>query len=71
MVVSEISSEIITAMHSVIANSRNIWPIVPPCSSKGMNTATSDSVMEMIVKPISREPRSAARNGFSPISMWR
>ena len=29
-------------------------------NSTGMNTATSDSVIERIVKPISREPSSAA-----------
>ncbi len=39
--------------------------------STGMNTATSESVIERIVKPISREPSSAASNGVSPISMWR
>ena len=36
-----------------------------------MNTATSDSVIETIVKPTSREPLSAASIGFSPASMWR
>ena len=36
-----------------------------------MNTATSDSVIEMIVKPISRDPLSAASNGRMPSSMWR
>ena len=37
----------------------------------GMNTAESDSVMEMMVKPISFEPFSAACIGGSPFSMWR
>ena len=36
-----------------------------------MNTAISDTVMEMIVKPISRAPLSAASNGRIPPSMWR
>ena len=40
-------------------------------NSTGMNTAASDSVIEMMVKPISRAPRSVAWNGFSPASMWR
>ena len=36
-----------------------------------MNTAISDTVSEMTVKPISRAPRNAASNGSSPSSMWR
>ena len=40
-------------------------------NSTGMNTATSDSVIERMVKPISREPSSAACSGGLPISMWR
>ena len=52
VVVSEISSEISTATDSVTANSRNSRPTWPPMNSSGMNTATSEVVMEMIVKPI-------------------
>ncbi len=37
----------------------------------GMNTAASDVVIVMIVKPISRDPLSAASRGPSPCSMWR
>ena len=37
----------------------------------GMNTAASDTVMEMMVKPISLEPRSEASSGVSPISICR
>ena len=33
---------------------------MPPMNSTGMKTATSEIVMERIVKPISREPASAA-----------
>ncbi len=44
---------------------------MPPMNSTGMNTAASDSVMETMVKPISRDPRKAACIGFSPCSMWR
>ncbi len=36
-----------------------------------MNTATSDRVIETIVKPISRAPSSAAVIGSAPSSMWR
>jgi hypothetical protein len=43
----------------------------PGMKSSGMNTATSDSVMERIVKLISLLPSSAARMGDLPISMWR
>ena len=40
-------------------------------NSSGMNTAISDTVSEITVKPISRAPRSAASSGDSPFSMWR
>ena len=36
-----------------------------------MNTAISETVSEITVKPISLAPRSAASNGSSPSSMWR
>ncbi len=39
--------------------------------STGINTATSEMVIEMMVNPISREPLSAATMGVSPSSMWR
>ena len=42
---------------------------MPPMKSTGMNTATSDSVIERIVKPISFDPSKAARIGALPISM--
>ena len=44
---------------------------MPPMNSTGMNTATSDTVIETIVKPISRDPSSAACIGLFPISMCR
>ena len=44
----------------VTANSWNSRPTMPPMNSTGMNTAASDSVIDMMVKPISREPLSAA-----------
>ena len=55
----------------VTANSWKSRPTRPPRKSTGTNTATSDSVMDMIVKPISREPTSADSNTGSPFSMWR
>ncbi len=40
-------------------------------NSSGMNTAISERVSEITVKPISLAPRSAASNGSSPFSMCR
>ena len=60
VVVSEITSEIITAADSVTANSRNSRPTWPPMNSSGMNTATSDRLIDSTVKPTSRAPSSAA-----------
>src|ERR1700751_3104947 len=40
----------------VTANSRNTRPTTPPISRTGMNTAIRAKVMEMMAKPISREP---------------
>ena len=39
--------------------------------STGMKTAASDTVMEMIVNEISRDPSNDACMGVFPISMWR
>ena len=69
--VSETTPEMRIATQMVTANSWNSRPRMPPMKSTGMNTAASDSVIERIVKPISREPSSAASSGGSPISMWR
>jgi hypothetical protein len=52
-------------------NSLNMRPTTPPMNNTGMNTATRDSVIEMMVKPTSLEPLKAASIGFSPASMWR
>ena len=54
---------------STTANSRNRRPTTPPISRMGMNTATSDRLIEITVKPISRAPRNAASTGCSPCSM--
>ena len=69
--VSETTAEVITAMVSVSANSRNIRPTRPVMNRSGMNTAISDMVSEMTVKPISRAPFEAAVMALSPFSMWR
>ena len=44
---------------------------MPFISSSGMNTATSDSEIDTMVKPISPAPRSAASRGSMPSSTWR
>ena len=71
VVVSEITSEIITAADSVTANSRNSRPTWPPMNSSGMNTATSDRLMDSTVKPTSCAPSSAAFTRSMPASTWR
>src|SRR3569833_2365187 len=69
--VSDTTAEATTAMVKVSANSRNMRPTRPVMNRSGMNTAISDRVSEMTVKPISRAPRSAASSGGSPSSIWR
>ena len=69
--VRETAPEISIETVIVTANSCNILPSIPAIKRTGMKTATSESVMEMIVKPISFEPLNAASIGFSPCSMWR
>jgi hypothetical protein len=44
---------------------------MPPISSSGMNTATSETEIEMMVKPISPAPCIAASIGVMPSSTWR
>ena len=58
-------------MPMVTANSWNSRPMMPPMNSTGMNTAVSDSVIDTMVKPISRAPSSAACSGRFPISRCR
>ncbi len=71
VVVSEITIEMPTATDSVTANSRNSRPTRPLISSSGMNTATSEMLIDSTVKPISLAPRSAAARGRMPASRWR
>ena len=54
---------------SVTANSKNSLPTTSPMNSSGISTAISDTVSDMIVKPISPEPFSAASSGSMPCSM--
>ena len=53
------------------ANSLKTRPMTPPMKNTGMNTATSEMVIDMMVKVISREPLSAASIGPRPASLWR
>ena len=69
--VSEIRAETSTARPTITANSRNSRPITPGMKKIGMNTATSEIEIEMMVKPTSRAPMRAAAIGFLPISIWR
>ena len=52
----------------VTANSKKKRPTMPPMNRIGMNTATSEMVIDSTVKPISRAPLMAASNGFMPCS---
>ena len=63
------TAEATTATDTVTANSRNSRPMMPPMKNSGMNTAISEKVIEMMVKPICPAPFSAAWNGASPCSM--
>ena len=71
VVVSETTSETSTATESTTANSRKRRPIIPPIRRIGMNTATSEMLIESTVKPISRAPWIAASRGDMPASRWR
>ena len=50
-------------MVTVTANSRSRRPTMPPISSSGINTATSDRLIETMVNPISPAPLIAASRG--------
>ena len=68
---SDTTPETRMAAPMVTANSCSNRPRMPPMNSTGMNTAASDSVIEIMVNPISRAPANAACMGGSPISMCR
>jgi hypothetical protein len=66
--VSETTADTSTASATTTANSWNSRPITPGMKKIGMNTATSEIEIEMMVKPTSRAPRSAAAIGAMPFS---
>ena len=67
--VRETTAEIRIATARVTANSRNRRPTISPINSSGISTAISEKVSEIMVKPISPAPFSAAASGFSPFSI--
>ncbi len=69
--VSEMIIETTMAATRVTVNSRKNAPIMPSANSSGMNTATSEAVIETMVKPISRAPVRAACMRGMPSSRWR
>ncbi len=66
---SETKPETSTALMIVTANSLSRRPMMPPMNTTGMKTAASDSVIDTIVKPISRAPSNVAVSRSLPISM--
>ncbi len=71
MSVRDTSAETRIASETTTANSWKSPPITPGMKKMGMNTATRESEMETMVKPISFDPLRAARIGDSPASTWR
>ena len=69
--VSETNADTTIASATTTANSWNSRPMTPGMKKIGMKTAISEELIDRIVKPTSREPRSAAWNGASPASTWR
>jgi hypothetical protein len=69
--VSDTNADITIVTLSVTANSRNSRPTTSPMNSSGIKAAISDTLSEMIVKPICSDPFSAASSGESPSSMKR
>ena len=69
--VRETAADTTIAATRVTANSCMNMPVMPPANSSGMNTATSEAVIETMVKPISRAPARVACMRVMPSSMWR
>ena len=69
--VSDTTVETTMANTSVIENSRSRRPTTPSMNSSGMKAATSDTLIEMTVKPICLAPSSAACMGRMPASRLR
>ena len=68
---SDTAAETAMATVSVMANSWNSLPSMPPMKVMGMNTATSEMLIDITVKPICRAPFNAACIGVSPRSICR
>ena len=69
--VSDTMAETKIVKVTVTANSRNSRPTMPPMNKSGINTATSEMLIEMMVKPISPAPLKAACSGLMPSSICR
>ena len=66
--VSDTTAEVAIATVSTTANSWNNLPRIPPMNRMGMNTATSDRLIDTTVNPICRAPTNAACKGAMPFS---
>ena len=66
--VIDTTNEIAIATASVIENSRNSLPRMPPINSSGRKTAINDTLIESTVKLISFAPVNAAFAGRMPSS---
>src|SRR5271170_366285 len=69
--VSETMADTRMVTARVTANSLNKRPTMSPMNKSGINTATSEIVSDMIVKPICSAPFNAASSGLSPCSIYR
>jgi len=69
--VSETNADTAIVTVTVMANSRNSRPTMPPINNRGMNTATSEMLIDRMVNPISDAPFNAASRGAMPASMCR
>ena len=68
--VSDTKPDAKMAMAMVIANSYKKRPTIPGIKKTGMNTATKETVIEMTVNEISRDPLNAASLGDNPCSRF-
>ena len=69
--VSETTAETRMVTARVMANSRKSRPTTSLMKSSGMSTAISETVSDIMVKPICSLPLSAAFIGLRPSSMKR
>ena len=66
--VSATNPETTTDPATAMPNSLNSLPVDPFRNARGVNTATSEMVVAITAKPISRVPLVAASSGLSPSS---